>query len=299
MHDVVVYMSSLPKIADHDRKAQVLQAFESGARSQGARVLLQHERQVIPSKLAVILGWVGKSIKGPHIKLRQDVISFQSQQGHRVMPIDGSCFKFADVNNQFLRYSLDGVYYNSNIYANQNSGPQHWQNISRTLRLRCAPWRNSGDHILVCLQRDGGWSMKGTDMWTWTEKTVRKIRAVTNRPIMIRPHPKHPIDMNALRDLPKVKLNPKESTIQDDLSGAWAAVFFNSSASVAAVLQGIPIFVADNDCVSWSVANHDIANIEAPATPHREQWLWDLSAAHWTDQQSQSGELYRHFLSFI
>ena len=139
MHDVVVYMSSLPKIADHDRKAQVLRAFEAGARSQGASVVLQHERRVLPCRLAVILGWVGKSIKGPHIQLRQDVNTQQAQRGHRVMPMDGSCFKFAGLHNRFLRYSLDGVYYNANIYANKNSGPEKWQHISHELGLRCAP----------------------------------------------------------------------------------------------------------------------------------------------------------------
>jgi len=299
MLDVVVYMSSIPKIADHDRKAQVLKSFEIGAKARGASVLLHRERTVVPCRLAVILGWVGKNIKGPHIQLRQDVIRQQQQQGHRVMPVDGSCFKFADFDNRFLRYSLDGVYYNTNVYANQNSSDLRWQQISRDLKLTCDPWRSQGDHILVCLQRDGGWNMKGVDMQVWTDQTVRKLRAATSRPIVIRPHPKNPIDMSSLGKVPDVRLNRPGSTLREDLTGAWAAVFFNSSSSVAAVLQGIPIFVDDNDCVAWAVANHDINQIENPLAPNREQWLWDLSAAHWTDQQGQAGDIYQHFLRFI
>ena len=105
--------------------------------------------------------------------------------------------------------------------------------------------------------------------------------------------------MSSLGDVPDVRLNRPGSTLREDLTGAWAAVFFNSSSSVAAVLQGIPIFVDDNDCVAWAVANHDINQIEKPLAPNREQWLWDLSAAHWTDQQSQAGDIYQHFLGFI
>jgi len=68
---------------------------------------------------------------------------------------------------------------------------------------------------------------------------------------------------------------------------------------VAAVLAGIPVFATDDDCVAWSMANPDLAQIENPIMPDRTQWLYDLSAAHWTDAESRSGGIYRHFLSWI
>ena len=77
MIDVAVYLSSLPRIADRNRKVEVLQMFAEGARRQGASVLIQTESKVVDSKLAVILGWVGNKINGPHIQLRQDVINRQ------------------------------------------------------------------------------------------------------------------------------------------------------------------------------------------------------------------------------
>ena len=85
----------------------------------------------------------------------------------------------------------------------------------------------------------------------------------------------------------------------DDLQNATAAVFFNSSASVAAVCEGVPVFVDDASCVSWSVANKNIADILTPQTFDRNQWLWDLSAAHWSDQEGRSGAIYRKFLPYI
>ncbi len=50
MHDVVVYFSSLPKIADRDRKIQVLQAFADGARASGASVMIQKEYAAVDCK---------------------------------------------------------------------------------------------------------------------------------------------------------------------------------------------------------------------------------------------------------
>ena len=299
MYDVVVYLSSLPKIADHNRKVEVLQAFADGSRSQGARVLLQKLPQVVDCRLAVILGWVGTKISGPHIQLRQDVINRQRQHGNHVMPIDGSCFKFVDVDSYFLRYSLNGVFYNKNNYANANSNDSKWNQIQHKLNLELKPWRSHGDHVLVCLQRDGGWSMKGTDMSLWTHRTIKHLRSITQRPIVIRPHPKHKMDLSELTALPGVRSSVDGCSLQQDLANAWAAVFCNSSSSVAAVLAGIPVFADDDDCVAWAVANQDLGSIETPNMPDRTQWLNDLSAAHWTDHESQTGKIYQRFLSFI
>jgi hypothetical protein len=299
MHDVVVYASSLPRVADRSRKTEVLEAFAAGAQAQGARVLLQRECQVVPARLAVILGWVGTKIRGAHIQLRRDVIDHQRGSKNLIMPIDGSCFKFVDDHSQFLRYSLDGVFYNRDRYANANSTASKWNQIQQVLGLQLQPWRAQGDHVLVCLQRDGGWSMKGTDMTAWTVNTVRRLRELTSRPIVIRAHPKHRIDLSVLSDLTGVRQSLHGTDLTQDLAGAWAAVFYNSSASVAAVLAGIPVFATDDDCVAWRMANPDLAQIEDPKMPAREQWLYDLSAAHWTDAESRSGAIYRHFLDLI
>jgi hypothetical protein len=299
MYDVVVYLSSLPRIADRNRKVEVLQAFAEGARAQGARVLVQTELQVVDCRLAVILGWVGTKIRGPHIQLRRDVIDHQHRTKQHVMPVDASCFKFVDPESYFLRYSLDGVFYNTNNYANANSDNSKWQQIQTKLNLNLKPWRTQGTHVLVCLQRDGGWSMKGINMVEWTRQTVQRLRSITNRPIVIRPHPKHKINLSDLTRLPGVSESVAGSTLQQDLSNAWAAVFCNSSSSVAAVLAGIPVFADDDDCVAWAVANKDLAHIESPAMLDRTQWLNDLSAAHWTDEESRNGAVYQRFLPFI
>jgi hypothetical protein len=299
MYDVVVYMSSLPRISDRNRKIEVLQAFAAGAASQGARVLIQKEYTVVDCKLAVILGWVGTKIAGPHISLRQSVIDTQKRLGRYVMPIDSSCFKFTDHNSQFLRYSLNGVFYNKDNYANKNSSSQKWQHISQTLNLSLRPWRTHGNHILVCLQRDGGWSLKGTDLNQWTAQTVQKLRQLTNHPIVIRPHPKTKVDLSNLTALPRVTQSDTNKSLDQDLDQAWAAVFYNSSSSVAAALHGIPIFAHDDDCVAWAIANKTLDSIGNPVMPDRTQWLYDLAAAHWSDQEVLNGEIYKKFLPLI
>lgn len=293
MYDVVVYLSSLPKIADRNRKVDTLRAFAQGCQRLGLKTLLQDKPVLAPTRLAVILGWVGQSIRGPHIQLRRDVIASQ-----RVMSIDGSCFKFADPNSVFLRYSLDGVYYNTNEYANRNSGPAKWNTVKQTLSLELKSWRHNGNHILVCGQRDGGWSMKGVDMNTWLLNSVRRIRTYTARPIVVRPHPRNPVDQSLFRGIANLSFSCA-ANLQQDINNAWASVFFNSSSCVASMLAGVPVFAEDSDCVAYSVANHSLDSIENPQMPDRDQWLWDLSAAHWTDAESSAGLIYQKFQQFL
>ena len=136
-------------------------------------------------------------------------------------------------------------------------------------------------------------------MAAWTDRTVRRLRELTARPVVIRSHPKHPIDLSALIRLPGVTQSTPGQSLQQDLAGAWAAVFCNSSSSVAAALAGVPVFADDDDCVAWSVANSDLAQIETPAMPDRTQWICDLSAAHWTDEESKSGAIFEKFKQYL
>jgi len=299
MYDVVVYLSSLPKIADRDRKVQVLRNFFQGLKQLDVNAYLQEKPQVVEARVAVILGWLGTKVIGTHLQLRKNVIEQQSVTGRKVLSIDSSCFKFVDPTSKFLRYSFDGVYYSTSNYANKDSSSAKWNQLKKELNLELLPWRRTGDHVLVCLQRDGGWSMKGENIAQWVDTTVKQLRKYTNRPIVIRQHPRSHSDVNHLLRYKNITISGGKRTLQQDIAGAWASVFYNSSSSVASVLQGVPVFVSDRDSVSWDVANHNIANINHPVMPIREQWLYDLSAAHWSDNDSVSGRIYQHFLPYI
>lgn len=299
-YDVAVYYSSLPRIADRTRKMQVLEAFAQGAQAAGARTIAVADHRIVDARLAVILGWVGTKLSGPHIQLRQSLIEHQAQTGNYIMPIDSTCFKFADPESYFLRYSLGGVFYNTNNYANVNSTSDRWLEIQQRFpSLTLKPWRDNGEHILLCLQRDGGWSMKGADLNTWAVNTVHQLKSLTQRPIRIRPHPKARNNVQPFVNIPGVTVSSPGVSLEQDLQGAWASVFYNSSSSVASVLAGVPVFVADSDCVTWAVANHDIQHIDQPRLPERESWLYDLAACHWSDQHSRTGQIYQHFARYL
>jgi hypothetical protein len=299
-YDVHVALGSLPKIQNHNLKVQVMRAFADGAKRAGARALVTEDRSFHNARLAVMIGWVGMNFSGPHIYYRRDLIEHQKQIGGKIMSIDGSCFKFSHSGDMWLRYSLDSVFWNEGNYANKNANNTHWEDISKSLNLQLKPWRTSGNHILICLQRDSGWNSKGFDQQAWLNKTVKIIRDRSQRPIRIRPHPANKLDWGKIINYANVEIsNSVNTTLQQDLNNAWVGVFYNSSSSVAAALAGVPVFVADQSAVTYDIANHNIKNIENPGMPDRQQWLWDLGQAHWNLDQSQQGFIYKQFEPYL
>lgn len=298
--DIVVYYSCVPSKIGRNRKQAVLDAFVEGAKKSGLSVVPCQGNHLIPARLAVIIGWVGSDlITAPHIALRQRVIDYQKHTNNVIMPIDANCFKFVDHQSKYLRYSLHNVFYDQADYANSNSDGAHWRNISQDFRINIKPWVTHGSHILILLQRDGGWSLKGFDQGDFLKKTVKTIRQYSDEPILIRPHPgaySATADWIAAKQPETIFVSDsKKSTLQQDLRNARAVICFNTSASVAAVLEGIPTFVSDSSCVSWSVCNHDITAIMNPTHFDRQQWIYDLSACHWTDEQSAQGQILEKF----
>jgi hypothetical protein len=299
-YDVAIYLGTLPKIKNHDRKIRILNDFAEGARSCGARVIVTTDKIIQDARLAVMIGWHGMKVGGPHITFRKQLIDHQIKNGRHIMPIDGNCFKFADPDDHWLRYSLNSVFWNEGNYGNQYPSKERWRLMSKDLKIQCQDYTNSGDYILLCLQRDNGWQGKGFDQQSWVHRSIQEIRQHSQRPIVLRCHPGSVSDTSAFMKYPGVRLNDcKVTRIDQDVRKAWAGVFYNSSSSVACAIAGVPVFCAEPSAVTWEIANKDLSKIENPERPDRTQWLWSVADAHWSSQQSKAGDIYRHFEQFL
>jgi len=298
MFDVVVYLSSLHKQTP-GRKVDTLTAFADGAKSQGARVHIETQYTIQPAKLAVILGWPSPIQTTENIKLRARIVEHQRQQNNHIMAIDANCFKFKDLDSKYLRYSINGVDYDTSEYANKNSNADRWNILSNDIGLTIQDWKQEGEYILFLVQRDGGWSMKGLSPVEWTRQKIEAVRKVSNLPIVLRPHPGKIAD---LRPLLRPGVTISDSTkipIEHDLKRAKAAFVFNSSSGVASILEGVPLWVDDSSSVCWDVANRNIGDISHPTLFDRTHWRNDLAACHWTDEESRQGLIYKQFLPYL
>jgi len=262
-------------------------------------------KNLLKADIGVIQGWVHSgSPNSPHLNLRKQVA--QNTHNTHTIIVDSNLFNYnlgPLYHKHYSRYSMDGVFPTTGNYFWDDPDPNRWLQISRDLNITLKDWRTNGNYILLCTQRNGGWSMKGLDVMQWVEQTVKTIRNYSDRPIVVRGHPG---DKNT-----KLYLKPgRKSTwtlsrnekIVDDFRNAWAVVTYNSSPGVAAAIEGIPVFVTDPTpqiSQAYEVANTNLKNIEIPETPERLAWVEKLSMCHWKFEELSSGVAWANMRKYI
>jgi hypothetical protein len=301
----VAYYAGIPPNNSNLEKPLILDYFCQGVIAVGDTAVAHKEMSVLDCDVALIQGFVhndGKQM--PHLNLRKSAIDRQYKNGKRSLVVDSNLFLYVNKTNplHYLRYSFDGVFPTTGFYFDKDIDPSRWIKISRNLNLNLKPWRTSGNHILLCLQRNGGWSMGGVSSIDWMNLTIASIRKYSNRPIVVRAHPGDKKIKSILKINHKnVLLSTKENLV-DDLRGAWATVVYNSSPSVASIIEGVPAFLTDTipqHSQSFDVANTDISNIENPVMPNRQAWVERLAMCHWNFDELKSGEAWQFFKKYI
>ena len=143
--------------------------------------------------------------------------------------------------------------------------------------------------------------MKGLEVTDFFRSVIKEIRKHTDRPIVVRTHPgdKKAISYSRVLNGPGITLSTNTSLLHD-LSNSWATVVYNSSPSVASVIEGIPTFVLDPSySQSSSVANCNLCDIEKPVMPERLAWIQSLAQCHWNNEDLTSGRAWRHMRNYL
>ena len=310
-YTAVAYFSGIPPNNTNKEKPLILANFCQGVIASGDTAISHKGMEAIPCDVALIQGFVHEHGKdAPHLKLRKAALDLQKKNNNRSLIVDSNLFLYANKENplHYLRYSFDGVFPTTGFYFDTDIDPSRWLKISKNLNLNLKDYRSQGNHILICLQRNGGWSMAGLDVQDWAIQTINTLRQHTDRPIVIRAHPG---DKNSREYLdpksPKCKIKfskavrlSTNTNLVDDLFNCWAAVNYNSSPVVGAAIEGVPIFVVDpakSQCAE--IANLDLTQIENPTLHDRQRWVERLSMFHWNFDELKSGECWQHMRKFI
>jgi hypothetical protein len=270
MKTIITYHNTVPN-SKNQEKIDLLRYFSQGVKAGGDNSIDCNSFQYIPSDVGVIQGWLGQGpIATKHLLLRNEVIQRQLKNNKHVVAVDSNLFLYSNTSNplHYLRYSFNGVFPNTGIYCDTTINSDRWKKISKNLNLSLKDYRTTGDHILICLQRNGGWSMGSVDVQDWAIQTINTLRQYSDRPIIIRAHPGDKASREYLNPAsPKCKIKFSKAVqlstnvnLVDDLKNCWAAVNYNSSPVVGAAIEGVPIFVMDppkSQCAE--VANLDLS----------------------------------------
>ena len=138
------------------------------------------------------------------------------------------------------------------------------------------------------LQTVGLSSMEG-----WVVQQVEQLRTVTDRPIVVRPHPRSALDWAGLVHLPPdvvIEQPQKIVNTYDSYNLAFdchAMVNHNSGPGIQAALAGTRPIV-DTSSLAHPVSIQ-IENIDQPYTVDRDQWLTEICHTEYTVQEIQQG----------
>ena len=294
---VAVYLSGIPAKSKNQQKRQALMDFAAGVAAAGDQPLLVQGHDTVSCDIAVIQGWVN-SKTGPHLRIRSDAIDRQRAEGKHIVVIDSNLLGFLapDDFNRYLRYSLDGVFPTTGYYFQDRVDGQRWPRIKQRYGFHERAWQTTGRHILICLQRNGGWSMGHTPVLGWLDSVIAELRAHTDRPILVRAHPGNQEIIPLIKITDGACQISRSTDIRHDLDQAWACITYNSSPGVASLLWGVPVWVTDPEPAksqAWPLAHKKLSKIETPFCPDRQPLYDRLAQCHFSSDELCSGEAWR------
>lgn len=150
--------------------------------------------------------------------------------------------------------------------------------------VRFADWQR-GRHVIVATQSEGFYRERlGITRDAWTAAVVAELRRHTAREIVVC----HKPAAAAMR--PE---QPHAPNLESLLAGAWALVTHSSSAGVAALIAGVPVFSTEPGMFA-ETGLRDLARIETPHYPdNRAEWLAVLAGQQWTYDELRDGTCWR------
>jgi hypothetical protein len=127
----------------------------------------------------------------------------------------------------------------------------------------------------------------------WIMDQIKQLRQVTDRPIVVRPHPRSPLDQYKLISLPKnilIERPLKITNTYDSYNLAFdchAIVNYNSGPGIQAALAGTrPLVDSTSLAYPVSIKTEDI---EQPYMADRDQWLVEICHTEYTLDEITTG----------
>lgn len=153
------------------------------------------------------------------------------------------------------------------------------------------PYHRSGKMIMVCPPTSSiSTFFKCED---WLSRTINKLKNNTDREIIVRDKPYNPeayVDANGVMRTGENNTSvPKE---QIDWREIHAVVTFNSSITIKALANGVPVFTDENNC-AYPIAESDVAKIESPRYEDPRPLFHSLAYGQFTAREMSDGTAKR------
>lgn len=201
-------------------------------------------------------------------------------------------------DHSHFRIGINGGFNDDGGFGLYDVCQDRWARLQADLDLtEPKPYRASGDHILLIGQVPNDASLRGTDIIAWLIEQAKLISSMTERKLVIRPHPL--MREESLRFLqaelaciPSIEIDTGFASIRQALNNAWATVTLSSGASIDSLFEGVPVIATSSASPAYEVADHDVACIEYPTLYDRGLWLNKLASCQWSREEFKNGAVW-------
>jgi len=198
---------------------------------------------------------------------------------------------------------------------NNNVGPERWNAYEKSTGISFKDWHSPGDAIVIMGQKENDSSLVKlydtyNSFYDWVLHMITTIRQYSDRPIVVRPHPKNEarnvgrihecILSQGIKDVtisnnPSTGGNQGGESLEKDLQNAHCIITYNSLSGVEAVEAGIPTFAMDDGSMVWPIAHKDLSQIESlDYSIDLQEWKNKIAYTMWNKDEVSSGECWAH-----
>jgi hypothetical protein len=161
------------------------------------------------------------------------------------------------------------------------------------------PKQNRQPAILIACQHEHSLQWEGQPcMSEWARLKIQEIRKYTDRPIVVRPHPRSPFHLSMAGIT--IQQPTKLPNTYDDYNfntDYHCVVNHNSGPPIHAAINGIPV-ITDESSLAYPVSDL-IENIENPQLGQRDLWLLKLAHTEWTVDEIATGAPLERLINLL
>jgi hypothetical protein len=144
--------------------------------------------------------------------------------------------------------------------------------------------------ILIAAQHSRSLQLESVEQETWIMNTIEQLQNYTDRPIVVRPHPRCRLQINGLPKNVTMEIPKKIPSTYDNFDIDYnyhAVVNYNSGPGIQAAIAGTRIIV-DRTSLAHPVST-SIDCIENAITIDRQQWLAEICHTEYTIEEIKQG----------
>lgn len=149
---------------------------------------------------------------------------------------------------------------------------------------------SSNGKIMIAAQHRASLQLSGIDQESWISQQIRKLRKYTDRPIMIRNHPRSRLDVSRLPPECEINVPRRITGTYDDFDFSTryhAVVSYSSTPGILAAINGTrPLTSSFSLAAPVSIQHHEI---EHAYDRDRKQWLIELAHTEYLLEEVQQG----------